>query len=141
MNKLHANILLVFFDLVAIGSLLFFIFLFFDWHAEINQQAHVVEVMSGAQYLLLPLMVPIIHLLSIVQARIDDSKRKRFEKIQIQIIWISLTGFLLVGWQVDRYLEKKLDATDYRECEHGFHGVRFSITSYSKDINLCPQAY
>jgi len=136
MNKVVAIVIAY---VVGIATILYFCWRIQELLQAISQSS-VVEIQSGMAFLLLPLIMPILHIMDVLDKKIASRKiraiyRKIQGKILLVIFLIILPG---VGFVVTQMVMSKIHAEGYQKCEFVTHMTRSIFTSYSKDPVLCP---
>lgn len=130
--------LLLLMHTLAVAFALFYLWLL-QQHYAAMQQAAAVEIQSGSAFLLLPLILPLLHLISIAKRR-DTSKAAavKVRKIQSRLFLLLVLGLPLAGFLANQQLLWQLTQQGYQRCETVHYGSRAIFTAYSKDVALCP---
>lgn len=118
---------------------------FFLWqqqqHYIAMQHAAVIEIQSGSAFLLLPLLLPLLHLISIATRRYTNKAAAvKARKMQSRVFIALTLGLPLTGFIANQYLLWQLKQHGYQQCEAVHYGNRAIFTTYSKNIALCPAA-
>ena len=116
---------------------------FFLWqhqqHYAAMQQAAAVEIQSGSAFLLLPLILPLLHLMSIVdRCYTNKAAAVTARKMQSRLFVLLVLGLPLSGFMANQWLLCQLKQRGYQACDAVHSGTKSIFTTYSKDIALCP---
>ena len=140
MSVLLKTSLLLLMHTLAVAFAVFFLWLQQQHYAAI-QHAAVVEIQSGSAFLLLPLLLPLLHLMSITVKRYPNKAvAVKSRKMQRRVFVALILGLPLIGFIANQYLLWQLEQHGYQQCEAAHYGSRAIFTTYSKDLALCPAA-
>lgn len=132
--------LLLLMHTLAVAFALFYLWLL-QQHYVAMQQAEAVDIQSGSAFLLLPLLLPLLHLLSIAARRYTNKAAAvKARKMQSWVFIALVLGLPLSGFFANQYLLWQLKQHGYQQCPTEHYGSRAKFTTYSKDIGLCPAA-
>src|SRR5690554_885379 len=98
----------------------------------------VVDTQTGLRYLLLPLILPILHIMSIVGRKLSSSDKNRLPKRQGDIFVIAVIMLFVGGWLLEARYFSLLEDNGYQPCENSSSGIRSVFITYTKDTSLCP---
>ncbi|KKO44842.1 hypothetical protein WG68_13480 [Arsukibacterium ikkense] len=131
--------LVVLFEALAIAFALFFFWRIQQQHAAIAQSA-LVEIQSGTAFLLLPLILPLLHLMSVVEKQFaTGAKQAKFRKLQSKLFIFLVLVLPGSGFVINQMVVSKLKHQGYQACDMVAFQTRSSFTTYSKDTALCPK--
>jgi len=129
---------IVFLYALGIGFSLVFYWVIYDQLQAISQSV-VVEVQSGISFLLSGLILPIIHIVDVIEKKIVSRKiRASYRKMQGKILVGSLIILIGVGFAGTQMVMSKIHDEGYQKCEFSLHKTRAVFKFYSKDPALCP---
>ncbi|MDX1537066.1 hypothetical protein [Arsukibacterium sp.] len=132
--------LVVLFEAMAIAFAIFFFWRVQQQYTAIAQSA-LVEMQSGSAFLLLPLILPILHLMSIAETRFaNGAHQAKFRKMQSRFFIVFVVMLVAIGFVVNQMVLSTLNQQGYQACELVVHQTRTSFTFYSKDLALCPES-
>ncbi|AZZ90393.1 hypothetical protein EUZ85_06530 [Hahella sp. KA22] len=101
---------------------------------EAASGANVIEFHGGVRYLLLPLIIPLITVVAIIERLI---KSNFFKRIQGGILIAG--GFLLLfsGWWVERSSTYYIENLGYQVCGETYSGIWLTVTLYADSVENC----
>lgn len=124
--------------LLAFFFLALFIWIWLSTFQDIMENKPVINTQTGLRYLLLPLVLPILHIISIAGRSISPSKRNRLPKRQGDLFLVAVILLFVFGWLLeDRYFSL-LENNGYQPCENRSSGIRSVFITYTKEMPLCP---
>lgn len=132
--------LIVLFEALALAFALFF---FWRIQQQFNAIAHseIVEIQSGTAFLLLPLILPLLHLMSIAEKRYAKGPRQaRFRKLQGKLFVFFVLALIGSGFVINQMVLSQLSKQGYRACSLVSHQTRSTFITYSKDSTSCPKS-
>ncbi len=140
MSALLKTSLLLLMHTLALAFAVFFLWLQ-QQHYAAMQHAAVVEIQSGSAFLLLPLLLPLLHLISIAARRYTNKAAAvKARKMQSRVFIALTLGLPLTGFIANQYLLWQLKQQGYQQCKAAHYASRSVFTTYSKDVTLCPAA-
>lgn len=132
--------LVILFEAMAIAFALFFFWRLQQQHELIAQSA-LVEIQSGTAFLLLPLILPLLHLMSIAEKHFASGpKQAKFRKLQSKLFILFVLILIGSGFVANQMLLSQLKLQGYQACSMVSHQTRSTFTTYSKDSALCPRS-
>jgi hypothetical protein len=133
-------VFVILFEAMAIAFALFFFWRTQQQYEAIAQSA-LVEIQSGTAFLLLPLILPLLHLLSIAEKRFANGpKQAKFRKLQSKLFILFVLILLGSGFVINQMVISQLNIQGYQACSMVSHQARSTFTTYSKDSALCPKS-
>jgi hypothetical protein len=132
--------LVILFEALAVTFAFFFVWLTQQQYYAI-EESHLVEIQSGTAFLLLPLILPLLHLMSIAEKRFTNSPiQAKFRKLQSKLFILLVLILLGSGLVVNQMVLMQLKLQGYQACSVVSHQTRSTFTTYSKDSALCPKS-
>lgn len=132
--------LVILFEAIAVAFALFFFWRIQQQHEAIAQSA-LVEIQSGTAFLLLPLILPLLHLMSIAEKRFASGlKQAKFRKLQSKLFILFVLILIGSGFVANQMVLSQLKLQGYQTCSMVSHQTRSTFTTYSKDSALCPKS-
>ncbi|MGP9800025.1 hypothetical protein [Rheinheimera sp. NSM] len=123
---------------LAVAFALFYLWLL-QQHYAAMQQAALVEIQYGTAFLLLPLILPLLHLMSIAERRYNTKvAAQKARRMQSRLFLLLVLGLPLAGFLANQRLLWQLKQHGYQPCEAVHYGSRAIFTTYNKDVALCP---
>ncbi|MBV2129129.1 hypothetical protein [Arsukibacterium indicum] len=127
------------FEALAIAFALFFCWRVHQQYHAIEQSA-LVEIQTGTAFLLLPLILPILHLMNIAEKHlVAGHKLAKFRKMQSRLFIFFVLMLPTIGFGINQTVISQLKQQGYHACSLVTHQIRSSFTTYSKDTALCPK--
>ena len=138
---MHQALKVTFVVLFEALALAFALFFFWRIQQQLNAiaQSEIVEIQSATTFLLLPLILPLLHLLSIAEKRyISGPNQAKFRKLQSKLFVFLVLALIGSGFVINQMVLSQLSKHGYQACSLVSHHTRSTFITYSKDSALCP---
>lgn len=123
---------------LAVAFFALFLWIWLSTYQDIAEEKLVIDTQTGLRYLLLPLILPILHLLSIVGRNIRPSTKSGVPKRQGDLFVVAVVVLFASGWFLEARYFSLLEKNEYQPCDNRSSGIRSVFITYTKDTSLCP---
>lgn len=123
---------------LAVAFFALFLWIWLSTYQDIAEQKLVIDTQTGLRYLLLPLILPILHIMSIVGCNIRSSTKSGVMKRQGDLFVVAVVVLFALGWFLEVRYFSLLEKSEYQPCDNRSSGIRSVFITYTKDTSLCP---
>ncbi|WP_166267262.1 hypothetical protein [Marinobacter caseinilyticus] len=119
----------------------FAIFCFWLWWLTLQAIARdelLIEAQTGMRYLLLPLILPILHLATVIDRKFSRSRNNHWRKHQGNFFLLAIVALFALGWLIESQYFSVLEEQGYQACEAHSSGLRSTFIVYTRDMSQCP---
>lgn len=128
LSKKNAHIVLILFDIAALAAIYWVYHYYCDIYELIEKQGSGIELESSLFYIILLLIMPVIHLLSVVNS-IGFKKKHVFERYMAWLIGAAAVGLISGRYVIQYKIETDLKNSGYVLCDRFVKG-RFQSEIY-----------
>lgn len=138
MHSRFTVLIVAFMHTLAVAFFALFLWIWLSTYQDIAAEEPVINTQTGLRYLLLPLVLPMLHLMSIAARNLRRSKKSGVPRRQGDLFVVAVVVLLALGWFLEASYFSLLEKNEYQSCDSRSSGVRSVFITYTKDISLCP---
>jgi len=130
--------LATFIHCLALFFTVLYVWIWWSTYQDIMAEKLVIGTQTGLRYLMLPLVLPVLHIIGIFERKGRTSKKRQFVMRQGDILMVVVVALFLFGWFFEVQYFRFLEDSGYLPCEFRTSGIRSVFINYAKDTSLCP---